>query len=199
MRVRQSIAMRTVAGLASLLAILVSTGSYGANLEAATGGGAVTRNYSDASRMNWSRTGPRPLVTAIWYPVDKTDDEVGAGTASGDPMFAPVPRMIEGAPLSSYATRYPLILISHGTGGSALGMLLLGHFLASHGYIVVAVNHHGNTGAEAQPDARGYVLWWERAKDLSAVLDRVLTDPVFGPHIDLDKIGAAGFRSAGTQ
>jgi len=30
----------------------------------------VTRPYVDNTQMNWSRTGPRPLRTAIWYPVD---------------------------------------------------------------------------------------------------------------------------------
>jgi predicted dienelactone hydrolase len=76
-------------------------------------------------------------------------------------------------------------------------MLWLGHFLALHGYIVAAVNHHGNTGAEPVPDARGFLLWWERAKDLSAVLDRLLSDPVFGTRIDRGRIGAAGFSLGG--
>ena len=60
----------------------------------------------------------------------------------------------------------------------------MGHCLASHGYIVAAIDHHGNTCAEAKPDPRGYLLWWERAQDLRIALDRVLADPLFGAHID---------------
>jgi predicted dienelactone hydrolase len=44
---------------------------------------------------------------------------------------------------------------------------------------------------------QGFTLWWERAKDLSTVLDDVLADPDFGPHIDRRRIGAAGFSLGG--
>ena len=46
--------------------------------------GMVTRPYVDKSRMNWSRTGPRPLRTAIWYPVDSaTKRETIFGVPAG--------------------------------------------------------------------------------------------------------------------
>jgi predicted dienelactone hydrolase len=38
---------------------------------------------------------------------------------------------------------------------------------------------------------------WERPKDLSVVLDKLLADPVFGPRIDRKRIGAAGFSLGG--
>jgi len=47
------------------------------------------------------------------------------------------------APLSAAATKRPLIVLSHGTGGGAAGMAWLAETLASNGYIVAAVNHHG--------------------------------------------------------
>ena len=37
----------------------------------------------------------------------------------------------------------------------------------------------------------------ERAKDVSVVLDRLLADPMFGTHIDRERIGAAGHSSGG--
>jgi predicted dienelactone hydrolase len=73
----------------------------------------------------------------------------------------------------------------------------LGYYLASRGYIVAAVNHHGNTAAERQPAAPGFLLYWERARDLSVLLDKLLADPLFGPRIDRDRIGAAGFSLGG--
>jgi hypothetical protein len=33
-------------------------------------------------------------------------------------------------------------------------------------------NHHGNTAAERGRAAQGFLLYWERAKDLTAVLDK---------------------------
>jgi predicted dienelactone hydrolase len=43
---------------------------------------------------------------------------------------------------------YPIVLLSHGSTSVNLALGWLGAFLAEHGYIVAAVNHHGNTGAE---------------------------------------------------
>jgi len=40
-------------------------------------------------------------------------------------------------------------------------------------------------------------LWWERARDLSAVIDGMLSDPTFMPRIDRQRIGAAGFSLGG--
>jgi predicted dienelactone hydrolase len=77
-------------------------------------------------------------------------------------------------------------------------MMWLGTYLASRGYLVAAINHHGNTAAEQERAAQGFMLYWERAKDLTAVLDKLLADPVFGTHIDRDRIGAAGFSLGGS-
>jgi predicted dienelactone hydrolase len=43
----------------------------------------------------------------------------------------------------------------------------------------------------------GFMLWWERATDVSEVLDAVLSDPVFGARINRGRIGAAGFSLGG--
>ena len=42
-----------------------------------------------------------------------------------------------------------------------LSLMWLGDYLASHGYIVAAVNHHGNTAAEGQFLPQGFSLVWE--------------------------------------
>ena len=52
----------------------------------------------------------------------------------------------------------------------ALGMEWLGRRLAQRGFIALAVNHHGNTGLEVYR-AEGFLCLWERARDLSALLD----------------------------
>ena len=160
--------------------------------------GMVTRDYHDDYRQNWESTGLRPLRTAIWYPA-----AAGAGkseTIFGGPpdqeVFVPV-QVVSGAGIANAQHKYPLVLLSHGTGGSAVQMMWLGHYLAAHGYIVAAVNHHGNTAAERQYVAQGFLLYWERARDLSVVLDKLLADPLFGPRIDRKRIGAAGFSLGG--
>jgi predicted dienelactone hydrolase len=90
--------------------------------------------------------------------------------------------------------RFPLILLSHGTGGSAQIMAWLARGLASAGFIVAAVNHPGNNALEPYT-AEGFLVWWERAKDLSTVLDFMLRDVDFA--VDGRRIGAIGYSLGG--
>ena len=160
--------------------------------------GMVTRSFEDNKRKNWQGTAARPLRTAIWYPAaaTATKEETIFGGAPETEVFTPV-MVLPAADMSTARHKYPLILLSHGTGGSAVQVMWLGYYLAARGYIVAAVNHHGNTGAEQQRTAQGFLLYWERARDLTALLDKLLADPVFGSRIDQERIGAAGFSLGG--
>lgn len=159
--------------------------------------GMITRSFTDEKRKNWQHTGPRPLRTAIWYPAGEVvKEETIFGGAPDKEIFAPV-TVAPNAELSKDSQQYPLVLLSHGTGGSAIQMMWLGYYLARRGYIVAAINHHGNTGSEEQPFPQGFLLFWERARDLTVVLDKLLADPIFGPRIDRSRIGAAGFSLGG--
>jgi predicted dienelactone hydrolase len=160
--------------------------------------GMVTRYFVDETRKNWQGTAPRPLRTVIWYPAAATaiKEETIFGGSPAEQVFVPIV-VAPDAEISRASHNYPFVLLSHGTGGSALQMMWLGYYLAARGYIVAAVNHHGNTGAEQQRTAQGFLLYWERARDLTAVLDKLLADQVFGAHIDRNSIGAAGFSLGG--
>jgi predicted dienelactone hydrolase len=107
-----------------------------------------------------------------------------AGKAARDVPLVPTPQYL------------PCLLLSHGTGGSALQLGWLGTALAAQGYIVASVNHHGNTSMEPYT-VQGFCLWWERAQDLHAVLDHLLEDACFGVRIDPTRVGAAGFSLGG--
>ena len=138
-----------------------------------------------------------PTITGlIWYPVSANSPEqpqfIGpAGNPNFDAGAAAV-----GAPLIDQPPRFPLILVSHGNGGSAAQMTWLGAALARAGFIAAAIDHPGNTSA-GKPTVQGFTEWWFRPPAMSAALDRVLADPVFGPRIDRDRIGAAGFSRGG--
>lgn len=158
--------------------------------------GMVRRSYVDSTRHVWGGSEPRPLVTLIWYPSNTTApaETLSIGPPSAPLLLAGV--VTPGAPLADRGP-YPLIVLSHGTGGSAVQLAWLGTALARHGYIAAAINHHGNTGAEGRYDARGFLLWWERARDMSTTIDRLLEDPLLGTKIDRERIGAAGFSLGG--
>ena len=161
--------------------------------------GVVQRAFVDEGRSNWQGTGPRPLATIIWYPAvpGARLKAPNFGAPELKQFFVSYP-LAEDAALSGKQKKYPLVVLSHGNTSSALSLDWLGYYLASHGFVVAAVNHHGNTSAEAGgPIPQGFGAQWERARDLSVLIDRMLGDRVFGPHIDADRIVAAGHSSGG--
>ena len=83
-----------------------------------------------------------------------------------------------------------VVLVSHGTGGSAWQMTWLAEPLAEAGFLVAAVDHHGNNFADGYLP-QGFVFWWERALDLSFALDALSQD------YEVGSAGAAGFSLGG--
>jgi predicted dienelactone hydrolase len=159
-----------------------------------------TRDFTDQARKNWQGTGPRPLATIIWYPA-AAGAKMGVphyGVPALKPFFVEYP-LAENAEISRKAQKYPLIVFSHGSMSVALSLDWFGYYLASQGYIVAAVNHHGNTAAEpGGPLPQGFGSQWERAIDLSVLINKMLADPFFGPRIDAKRIAAAGHSAGGT-
>lgn len=145
---------------------------------------------------HWRGAATPGLVTRVWYPVASDVPEAAHDIgAPGHPIFVGHPVAME-APLAPAPASYPLLLLSHGTGGSADSLDWLGAALAAAGYVVVAVNHPGNNALE--PATRdGFMLWWERATDLSQALDAILADATLGSRIDRGRIGAVGFSIGG--
>jgi predicted dienelactone hydrolase len=163
------------------------------------GVGHVVFDLTDPAR------GDRPLRSELWYPVDPDD-------AVGDPTFYDFqffglglvsPVAIEAAPLTS-DTYLPLIVFSHGSCGVSFQSTPLMEHLASHGFVVVAPNHTGNTaneciGGTADPFA---VSAADRPADVSLLIDHFLAksaDPEddFFAHVNPFAIGVAGHSFGG--
>ena len=175
-------------GLAAIVALTLvlpaSAASYAAGEERRT-----TSTSSAAVRNHGNGT----LRITIWYPAAGTEREVDIGPAS-DPIFI-AGRVAARAPFAD-AARHPLILASHGFGGTARQLTWLGAPLARHGFIVAAVDHPGTNGIDGVTPEGAYAPW-ERAGDLKAALDFLLADPMLASHIDARRIGVAGFSLGG--
>lgn len=135
------------------------------------------------------------LRITVWYPAAdnaaETPLQVGppdhplfdAGRAAADAPFAP--------------GRHPVILFSHGFGGSARMMAWFGTALARAGDVVIAVDHPGTNGRDPMTMA-GSLLVWDRAVDLRVALATARADAQIGAHLDSQRLGVAGFSMGGS-
>jgi len=143
--------------------------------------GEATIGFNDTIRK-------RPLITEVWYPTTDSITKHNAG-------FSPFVRMETVKNGKIAKKRYPLIMISHGTGGGRLTLEWLADILVQNGFMVAAVDHWGNT--YDNKIAIDFVTPWQRPRDISFVLTGLLNDPKFGPEIDQGRIGAAGLSIGG--
>ncbi|ACP23660.1 hypothetical protein NGR_b22150 (plasmid) [Sinorhizobium fredii NGR234] len=131
----------------------------------------------------------RNLQVTVWYPASPGGQAVLVGdnqVFKGAPALSNAP-LLEG--------RYPLVVMSHGSGGRIQGMSWLAAELAKAGFVVAGPNHPGTTSGDSTPADTPKL--WERTQDLSAVIDRLATDPQWTAIIDKDRIGVVGFSLGG--
>jgi len=133
-------------------------------------------------------TRERPLKTEIWYP---TKDTTKVNVTKEYPFkLPPTSKDAEIVP-----RKFPLIMLSHGTGGNRISQMWLACELASNGYIVAAVDHYGNTLDNKIPE--NFVKVWDRPLDISFVIDELLKNSLWISAIDSTQIGMAGFSLGG--
>lgn len=148
--------------------------------------GYRTGVITDRSRSNWHNNADRLIAWSAWYP---TEDAESADKPSGH--FFELGNVIRNAALTPGGT-LPVVLLSHGTGGTAESIGWIARTFARKGYVVLGANHHGNTGVEPYL-AEGFLCWWERATDLSALLTSLGNAGLFANRLAFDDVSAVGF------
>ena len=189
--------------------------------------GTIDRVMVDPSRTNLYRYFPNTnaFMVTFWYP----SDSPAAGTLPGamldprpaadasfysyigvDGRWAAInPRAVGhrfvGVPLSASFGTYPVVLYSHGLPVFRQSYSQQAEELASHGYIVIAVDH-SDCWATEFPDGR-YLLGNHngdlpgRLKDMQFLVDELVqlqsSDPFFAGRLDLAHIGVFGHSFGG--
>lgn len=138
--------------------------------------GTITYDWTDSSRREEKCNGAdvkRELMVQVWYPAENTENLKKA------PYTKDAPEIIRGlekyyfikpfllrklkdvqthsfinAQLSSKSVKYPVLIFSHGMVGSRNQNTFQAEELASHGYIVVAVDHPYYAAATVFSDGR---------------------------------------------
>jgi predicted dienelactone hydrolase len=91
---------------------------------------------------------------------------------------------------------WPLVVISHGHGGSNLGHHDLATYLASHGFVVATLEHPKDNFRDQSGEGHSTVLVG-RPIQVQAAISMLLADPRWKTMIDADRIGVAGFSAGG--
>jgi predicted dienelactone hydrolase len=90
----------------------------------------------------------------------------------------------------------PLVVISHGRGGSFFGHHDIAETLADAGFVVAAINHPGDTSADMSrsDDLAAFV---ERPTDIKRLIDFMLQASLVATKIDPQRVGFFGFSRGG--
>jgi predicted dienelactone hydrolase len=88
-----------------------------------------------------------------------------------------------------------LVVLSHGTGGSALTDHDLARTLAAAGFVVAQPEHGGDNWRDQARS--GPQSWQQRPQEVSRAIDAVLGDARFAPLLDGGKVGVHGMSAGG--
>jgi dienelactone hydrolase len=103
---------------------------------------------------------PRELVVQIWYPAAPSSNHLAAYQRLLETNLLTSYRSVlwtnsrVNAPITGEGGPFPVLLFNHGWGGRRTQDTFLTEDLASHGYIVAAIDHTYNAGRVALPDDR---------------------------------------------
>lgn len=189
--------------------------------------GVRTIDFVDTSRTTPGSSEPRRLRTEIWYPAAESArgrvERYVLHDYLSPSQQAEIPAEALGAletaaqrdaPIRASGEKFPVVLFSHGKGGIRMQSTFFTVFLASHGFVVVAPDHEGDTLRHLLDEGDIVISpttdsFFDRPLDMSFVLDRLEEphdDPLF-QIMDLERVGISGhsfgaltaFRTAGAD
>ena len=134
-------------------------------------------------------TGTRMSARA-WYPA-----AIGTLRTLGESRIRPGYQAVPDAD-PVFAGRAPLVVLVHGSGGSADSMAWIAFGLVRElGALVVALDHPGSSGGN--PERASILEVWQQPADVTTLLDDLLVGE-WARHIDAERISVVGFSLGGS-
>jgi predicted dienelactone hydrolase len=128
----------------------------------------------------------QPLNGAVWYPCNQPP---------GNEKLGPfVLSIAKDCPV--IGEKLPLVVISHGRGGSFLDHNDTAEALAKAGFVVVAINHPGDNALD-NTRTDDFSVFVERPADIKRLIDFMLGSWTAAAKIDESDIGIFGFSRGG--
>ena len=165
--------------------------------------GIRTYEAVDESRQNVPGDGPRPVTFDVYYPstpeaVDGLPREI-VSLLGIEILPAPAYRDVEVA-----EGTFPMVLFSHGFEGVRFQSFFHVAHLASHGFVVVSPDHHGNTIPDGFDGIVDKATAVNRAFDIKFLMDQMLDEATapgaeFAGSVDADRIGMSGHSYGGYE
>jgi predicted dienelactone hydrolase len=132
------------------------------------------------------------MPITLVYPTAATAQDVTYGAFT-------VPIASNAAPLPADSTaasgKRALIVLSHGTAGSALPDHTLAATLARAGFVVAQPEHRGDNWQDFS--RAGPESWKTRPQDVSETIDAVARDPALADLVDTRRVGVHGMSAGG--
>jgi predicted dienelactone hydrolase len=161
----------------------------------------------------------RPIPVTVWYPALNLDgaEEIVTYRVGVEDILGPELDQAQGHALRDAAPDleggpYPLVVNSHGTGGTYLAQAYLGEHIASYGFVFMAPKHLGTEIRDSMMASSDEELIWGlpandfidghylRAEDMERVIAYADTLNVKGPMagvIDTESVAVSGYSGGG--
>lgn len=147
------------------------------------------------TRLDWrDPERDRSVWVDLWYPAAPNVPQrpqhyvLTRGLVAKDAAFAP-----------DLSANVPVVVLSHGSNGSAEDYAWLSELLAASGFAVLGVNHYGESRVYGvgSLDPKAALRVWERPKDIVFAVHQLARDKTFGPHLSNQRLFALGHSAGG--
>jgi predicted dienelactone hydrolase len=126
----------------------------------------------------------------VWYPATG-----GTPAVFGASRIRPGYEAVAGGDVT-LEPQSPLVVLIHGSGGSAESMAWIATDLARRGLLVVGADHPGSSAGD--PERLSMLSVWEQPADVRTMIDYLLVSE-WSTYVDRDRIAIVGFSLGGSS